>query len=92
MHYEGDTNDWWVAVNLACIHAILGNDVEVYRRFQQALKGEHLPWDPMLKDVECFKRFADDPAYIAVVEHFDSLRAMLRERLPSTLAQYGVAL
>ncbi len=92
MHYEGDTTDWWVAVNLACIHAILGNDVEVYRRFQQALKGEHLPWDPMLKDVECFKRFADDPAYIAVVEHFDSLRAMLRERLPSTLAQYGVAL
>ncbi len=92
MHYEGDTTDWWVALGLACVHAILSNDAEVYRRFQQALKGRHLPWDPLLKDVECFKRFADDPAYLAVIDHFDGLREMLRDRLPATLAQYGVTL
>jgi hypothetical protein len=46
----------------------------------------------MLKDQHCFKRFADDPAYLAVVKHFDDRRAMLRERLPETLAHYGVSL
>jgi len=46
----------------------------------------------MLEDAQCFKRFADDPAYLAVVDHFDGLREMLRARLPETLAEYGVSL
>lgn len=91
-HYTGVTYDWWVTVGAGCQEAILDDDAEVYRRFQQALKGNHLVWDPMLKDVECFKRFHDDPAYLAVVDHFDGRRAMLRARLPATLTEYGVAL
>lgn len=91
-HYTGDTADWWVALGVGCGAAIAGNDAEVYRRFQRALEGKHLVWDPMLKDRECFKRFADDPAYLTVVDHFDGLREKLRERLPDTLAQYGVEL
>ena len=88
--YEGDTADWFVAIGIACGAAIVGDDAEVYRRFERALQGKHLVWDPMLKDQECFKRFADDPAYLAVVDHFDGLREMLRERLPDTLAEYGI--
>ena len=88
--YEGDTTDWFVAIGIACAAAINGDDAEVYRRFERALEGKHLVWDPMLKDQECFKRFADDPAYLAVVDHFDGLREMLRARLPDTLKQYGL--
>lgn len=91
-HYAGDTSDWWVAVSIACESAILGDDEGVYYRLRRAREGLHLVWDPMLKDAECFKRFHHDPAYLAVVRHFDDRRAMLRERLPSTVAQYGVSL
>jgi TolB-like protein/Flp pilus assembly protein TadD len=88
--YTGDTADWFVALGVGCGAAIVGDDAEVYRRFERAMEGKHLPWDPMLKDRVCFKRFADDPAYLAVVDHFDGLRKMLRERLPETLAEYGI--
>jgi TolB-like protein/tetratricopeptide (TPR) repeat protein len=91
-HYESDTNYWWVTLGRACTRAILGHDDEVHRQFQRTLKSNLLAWEPMLKDQQCFKRFADDPAYLAVVKHFDDRRAMLRKRLPATLAQYGVSL
>ena len=91
-HYDSATSDWWVALGIACRNAILGNDGEVYSLFQLAQESNHLAWEPMLKDQHCFRRFGDDPAYLAVVRHFDERRALLRERVPSTLAQYGVSL
>ncbi len=77
---------------MGCIHAISGDDNEVYRRFARAREGKNLAWEPMLKDAACFERFANDPEYLKTVRHFDDLRAMLRNRLPDTLAQHGVSL
>ena len=91
-YYNAETTDWWVALGVACANAILGKDDEVRSSLKRAQKGKSLAWEPMLKDTECFKRLADDPDYRAVVRHFDDLRAMLRERLPETLARYGVSL
>ncbi|MDH3439966.1 MAG: hypothetical protein OEM63_04375 [Gammaproteobacteria bacterium] len=91
-HYQGDTGDWGVALGLGCIYAIRGDDEEVYRRFARAREGKNLAWEPMLKDAACFERFENDPEYLETVKHFDDLRAMLRERLPDTLAEHGVAL
>ena len=91
-HYNSEQSYWWVSLTIGCSHAILGDDAEVRRRLQRALESDTLAWDPMFKDVACFKRFHDDPAYLAVVKHFDDRRAMLRARLPATLARYGVAL
>ena len=91
-HYEAITSDWWVALGRACTHAILGNDSDVYDLFEHALGSNHLAWEPMLKDQQCFKRFADDSAYLAIVNHFDERRALLRARLPETLELYGVSL
>jgi tetratricopeptide (TPR) repeat protein len=90
--YHGDNANWWVSVNIACESAILGDDENVYRQLNRALDGLELAWVPRLMDFPCFQRFADDPAYLAVIDHFDGLRKMLRARLPSTLAQYGVSL
>ena len=87
-----ETANWWVSVQAGCVYAILGDDDEVRRRLDKALEGRILVWDPILKDHQCWKTYADDPAYIAVVQHFEDLRAELRERLPETLAQHGVAL
>lgn len=91
-HYEGDTADWGVALGLACVYAIRGDNDEVYRRFARAREGKNLAWEPMLRDYACFDRFADDPEYLKTVKHFDDLRAMLRQRLPDTLASFGVSL
>lgn len=91
-HYHSDTADFWVALNFACKQAIIGNDVEVRRQFRMALGSNHLAWEPILKDLYCFRRFASDPAYQAVVRHFDGRRALLRARLPATLEAYGVSL
>jgi hypothetical protein len=92
-YYIGENTTWSVSVLLACNYAVIGNnDTEVYRRLQSARDAMHLAWDPMLKDLECFKRFANDPAYLAVLKHFDDRREFLRDRLPKTLAEYGVSL
>jgi TolB-like protein/tetratricopeptide (TPR) repeat protein len=94
-HYTGEerlSSDWWISVSTACLYAIVGDDAAAYERLQRVLENNHLAWDPLLKDSSCFKRFQDDPAYQAVVEHFDGRRAMLRDRLPATLADYGVVL
>jgi tetratricopeptide (TPR) repeat protein len=92
VHYHADVAHWWPALGGACLSAILGEDDDVYRRFQRARQGQHLAWRPMLEDAQCFKRFADEPAYLDVVAHFDGLREMLRARLPVTLAEHGVSL
>jgi tetratricopeptide (TPR) repeat protein len=92
VHYHADAAQWWPALGGACLSAVLGEDNDVYYRFQRTRQGKHLVWRPMLEDAQCFRRFADDPAYLAVVDHFDGLREMLRARLPATLAEHGVSL
>ncbi len=91
-HYQSESAYWWISLGRACRHAVLENDDEVRRLLQRAQESNILAWEPMLKDQQCFKRFADDPVYLATVRHFDERRALLRARLPATLARYGVTL
>jgi len=91
-HYGGESSDWWVSLNLACLNAIVGDDSAVYERLQMLLDNNHLAWPPAVRDAACFTRFQEDPAYLAVVDHYEGRREMLRERLPETLARYGVSL
>lgn len=92
VHYHADVNEWSQALGGACLHAILGEDDEVRRRLQRTRQGRHLVWRPILEDAYCFKRFADDPAYVATLKHFENLRTDLRAKLPQTLARHGVSL
>lgn len=87
-----DGNEWWQTITKACELAVLGDDEGTRNSLKRAQKGLHLVWDPVLKDAPCFDRFADDPVYQAVIRHYDERRAMLRERLPATLAEFGVEL
>lgn len=83
---------WWITVYEACERAILGQDDLARQALERAQKGYHLVWDPMLKDWPCFEQFKDDPVYVDTVRYFDDRREMLRERLPDTLAEFGVSL
>lgn len=91
-HYRSSSSYWWVALGDACLFAILGDDDAARQLLTHAQRSNQLAWEPMLKDAQCFKRFANDPTYQATVQHYDGLRAMVRARLPVTLAAYGVAL
>jgi TolB-like protein/tetratricopeptide (TPR) repeat protein len=83
---------WWINVPAACELAILGRDDEARAFLERAGQGVTLAWDPILKDLPCFGRFKDDPVYQATIRHYDELRAMLRARLPATLADFDVKL
>ena len=87
-----DGYNWWLTITKACELAVLGDDEGTRNSLKRAQKGLHLVLDPLLKDAPCFGRFADDPVYQATVRYFDDRRAMLRERLPATLAEFGVEL
>jgi TolB-like protein/Tfp pilus assembly protein PilF len=82
--------DWWWNVNTACEALILGDEKTAREMLERAQRGLHLPWDPILNDSPCFDWFQDDPVYLATLRHFAEHRAMLRERLPHTLAEFGV--
>ncbi len=84
--------EWWVNLPAACDCFILGQIDQAHEYLRRAQKGLHLPWEPFLRDLPCFEQFSDDPHYQAVVRHFDERRTMLRERLPATLAEFGVEL
>jgi len=95
--YVGQTRhhhnaDWLVETYMACMLALLGRDAEAMQKLALAQRSPRLPVAPALEDQPCFGRFKDDPDYRAVVEHFEARRAELRERLPSTLTEFGVSL
>lgn len=83
---------FFVTLYHACDHAILGQDDLAREDLRRAQNGLHLVVDPYLKDVPCFERFKDDPVYLETVRYFDEFRERIRERLPATLAEFGVSL
>jgi TolB-like protein/tetratricopeptide (TPR) repeat protein len=84
--------DWWWPLNTACADAILERDKEARNWMERLRNSTSLAWNPIVRDSPCFDRLADDPVYQATLQHYDELRAMLRERLPATLAEFGVEL
>lgn len=82
--------DWWGSTLAACQASILGQDDLALKRLANAQLGFQLPWDPVLMDSPCFDRFSDDSVYQATIRHYEDHRAMLRERLPATLADFGL--
>jgi tetratricopeptide (TPR) repeat protein len=84
--------DWYVDTHMACLLAILDRDDEALKKLEFVRQSPRLAWASVLKDSLCFQRLADAPEYRLTVQSFDARRAALRERLPSTLARFGVKL
>ena len=88
----GMDRTWWVNTLLACTEAQLGDTTEVIAAIDRVYEARGLPRLPLLQDSPCFsKRLASEPRYIALIEHLRQRQKQLRERLPATLAKYGVA-
>ena len=85
-------SDWYTATHIACFLALLGRDDEALKKLESIRQSPSLAWAPVLKDAPCFQGYADEPVYLETVRYFDERRAALRERLPATLAAFGVNL
>ena len=85
-------DDWIVNSWMACCVAVLGQDANALDWIEGLPKSPRLPWSPMLMDLPCFEKYADEPVYQAMIQHFEERRAQLRKMLPATLAEFGVAL
>jgi hypothetical protein len=53
--------------------------------------GKGLAWLPMIEDQPWFAPLTKEPRHFAVVQRLKERPQELRERLPSTLKEYGVA-
>ena len=96
-HHDGDdVQRWgeigWVALFGSCDLAILGRHEEALRLLRRIKESPRLRRPAILRDMYCFGQYAEEPAYLDVVNDQEARRAALRVRLPTTLAELGVSL
>ena len=82
----------WIAINRSCVLAVLNREDEALQQLARIEDSPRLRNAPELLDSWCFRRFADNPAYLEIVEQQEKRRAALREQLPATLAEFDVRL
>ncbi len=87
-----DNPDWYVESYMACCLALLARNDEALDKLEQTKRSPRVVPEYLLEDTPCFRKYADEPRYRALVEHFNARRAELRKRLPATLAEFGVSL
>lgn len=84
--------DWWPNTIYACNLAMLGELEESVTYVTRIASSVRIPWYPLLLDLPCFDRLATYEEFQALLDRIDQQRQAVRERLPGTLAEYGVSL
>jgi TolB-like protein len=87
----GLANSWWSNAHGACALAQLGRNEEALVLLDRVKNAQGLVWSPFVQDSPCFKRLAAEPGYVALLDHLEERKRILRERLPETLLEHGVA-
>ncbi len=82
----------WRALFHGCNLTVLERHGEALELLPRVNESPRLRRSPLLRDLWCFRQYADHPTYQAVLEEQERRRAALRERLPDTLAAHGVSL
>jgi TolB-like protein/tetratricopeptide (TPR) repeat protein len=93
----GEDGPWWgdigwLALYRGCGLAILDRYDAALQLLVRVKESRRLLWSPVIRDSHCFRQFADEPAYQDILNDQEERRARLRERLPATLAEFGVKL
>lgn len=84
--------DWWQSVNMACAMTVAGNHAAALNRLTDVRRSVRLPVRPILMDSPCLESLTGEPAYQDILSLVEARRKALRERLPATLAEFGVSL
>jgi hypothetical protein len=75
----------------ACHQSQLGRYADALDALDRVRDAQGLAWSPFLLDSPCFKGLAKERRYKALIEHLEDRKKQLRERLPATLREQGVA-
>ena len=81
----GGDGTWWGHFYLACTLSILDEDEKALDELDRVADAADLPWYPVLVDAPCFRKYASEPRYQAVVREIEERKRTLREKLPKTL-------
>jgi TolB-like protein/Tfp pilus assembly protein PilF len=82
----------WIGLFRGCGLAILGRDEEALQLLSLIEESPRLRRAPFIQDSWCFQKYANEPIYQDILLDQEERRAELRERLPATLAEFGVEL
>ena len=83
---------YWVSVHRACVLATLGRKEEALKQLVQVKESRFLHWGPLVRDSYCYRQYREEPDYQDVLRFLEQRQADQRERLPATLAEFGVEL
>ncbi len=84
----GGGTSWYTNLYLSCSLSILDNDEESLDVLERIMDTPGLAWYPVVRDAPCFQKFVDEPRYHAIVTSLENRKAVLRDRLPDTLARF----
>jgi len=82
----------WTGLFRGCGLAILGRHEEALQHLSLVKESRRLRPVPLIRDSWCFQQYVDDPIYQEVLRDQEDRRAVMRERLPVTLAGFDVEL
>lgn len=82
--------DWWANAYQACAFEVLGERERALERIERIPASPGLIWMPLILDVHCFRRLADEPRYQAVIAALERRMAALRAAVPAALARRGM--
>ena len=88
---HGLAKSWWVNWMQACYQSQLGRNADALDALDRVRDAQGLAWSPFVLDSPCLKRLNQEPRYKALIEHLETRQRQLRERLPATLREQGVA-
>jgi tetratricopeptide (TPR) repeat protein len=84
--------DWWRMTYMSCGLAIREQDEEALYYLERIMESPRLPWLPVLQDSYCFQSLKAEPVYQKLLSDVRDRQAAIREKLPSTLEEFGVSL
>ena len=65
---------------------------EALEQLVQVKGSRFLHWGPLVRDSYCYQQYQEEPDYQDVLRFLEERQAEQRERLPATLAEFGVKL
>ncbi len=87
----GTHNSWWVNQYLVCSLSILDKDEKALESMQNIVRSTGMAWYPVIMDQPCFKKYAGESRYEALIDYLEGQKTEIRERLPDTLARMQTA-
>ncbi len=84
--------NWWRVFHGSCLNSILGNDEIALQGLELISESIQMPFLYLVRDAHCVQKFKGQPRFAAVIADIESRQQETRQRLPKTLARFGVDL